>query len=254
MKALAGLQLLPQLQNTSGMASLGAGETYTRDDGTQGNLGENCVKYARVLNSSVPWGLWNKQDKQNAVAKAGSPMDMNIQPGSAIFTAEGSQGHVAIVESVDLETQTLSLIESNYQSGQVTSGRQIAMNDPMIYGYVPQTTQTGTLIAERDTEFGGAEEGEHPGVDQYMLFEQVYNPQSDFDILALDLALKQVTRGDLEKEGYSASQMKELSDRGREMKQMRNMFLTGNEQLEVDTIAGGLVHKKMLSSQRFRQG
>lgn len=124
-----------------GVQSFGEGEVYTRDDGSQGTLGENCVKWAREQVPSLPFGLFNKQDKINAINFAeeqgfGSRNMQLAQVGDAILTGEGNVGHAAVIQDIDPQTGELILAEANYTPGQVTAGRRISMNDPKIYGFV----------------------------------------------------------------------------------------------------------------------
>jgi len=152
--------------NSDGVQVLGQGEPFQRDDGSQGLLGENCVKYARTIVPNLPWGLNDKQDKINAVNSAveqgfGSRGGSQAQVGDAILTGEGGVGHAAVVVGVDPQTGDLILEEANYQSGMVTEGRRIAMDDPTIYGTISSTAQPqmSSVINE-----DGANEGNNPGI------------------------------------------------------------------------------------------
>lgn len=129
----------------NGLESLGEGAQYTRDDGSSGNLGENCVKWARENVPNLPYGLYNKQDKANAVAFAeeegfGSSDMTNVQVGDAVLTKEGNVGHAAVVSGFT-ENGDLILAEANYVPGQVTQGRTISKNDPVLYGYISSSLQ-----------------------------------------------------------------------------------------------------------------
>jgi len=131
--------------NQSGIQILGEGDYYTRDDGSVGNLGENCVKFARTNVPNLPYGLYSKQDKINAVNYAvnegfGGKGGVDAQIGDAILTSEGNVGHAAVVIDID-PNGNLVLAEANYKPGQVTKGRTISRDDPTIYGYVSTTNQ-----------------------------------------------------------------------------------------------------------------
>lgn len=129
----------------SGIQDLGDGDIYTRDDGTTGNLGENCIKFARENVPNLPFGLYNKKDKQDAINFAvdqgfGGRGGTGAKVGDAILTGEGSVGHAAVIMGVDGDGNFI-LAEANYRPGQITYGRKIAANDPIIYGYISSTMQ-----------------------------------------------------------------------------------------------------------------
>jgi len=159
--------------DSSGVQAIGQGDEYTRDDGTTGHLGENCVKFARENVPNLPFGLYNKQDKINAINSAveqgfGYRGGTNAQVGDAILTSEGSVGHAAFVVGIDPQSGELILAEANYKPGQVTQGRRISMNDPSIYGTISSTEQPqmSSVINENATN-----EGMSPAVMDYLDIE-----------------------------------------------------------------------------------
>lgn len=171
-----------QTSDVSGVQVLGQGEPYTRDDGGQGFLGENCVKFARENVPNLPFGLFNKQDKQQAIQMAakegfGGLGGMEAQVGDAILTGEGSVGHAAVVIGRDDATGELILGEANYSPGQVTTGRRIAANDPSIYGYISSSKQPqmSSVINPSATN-----EGLNPGIASQVVASSGQLPQRDF--------------------------------------------------------------------------
>ena len=102
-------------------------------------LGGNCVLYARTLNPSLPYGLFDKNDKINAINKAGSKDWSKIKPGDTILSGEGSVGHAMTYIGTNPQTGKAVLEEANYTPGKVTKGREVSLNDPVFYGYVPNT-------------------------------------------------------------------------------------------------------------------
>jgi len=168
--------------DSSDMQTVGTGDTYTRDNGSQGLLGENCVKYARTVVPNLPFGLVSKENKADAIAFAedegfGSTDATQAQVGDAILTSEGSWGHAAVVSGIDPETGELILNEANYKSGQVTEGRRIAANDSLILGFISSSTQPqmSSVINEQ-----GNGEGNNAGIDTQVTVEATDVPKIVF--------------------------------------------------------------------------
>ena len=166
----------------SGVQNLGIGDEYQRDNGSTGNLGENCVKFARENVPNLPFGLFNKQDKIDAINSAveqgfGTRGGSQAQVGDAILTGEGGVGHAAVVVGVDEQTGELILAEANYAPGQVTQGRRIAMDDPLINGSISSTgqPQMSSVINEQATN-----EGVNPAIATQVVVEQT-QPEVKFD-------------------------------------------------------------------------
>lgn len=152
-----------QTSDSSDLTIIGQGDEYTRDNGTQGLLGENCVKYARTKVTNLPTGLNNKQDKIRAIREEGNTDMSQVQIGDAVLSGEGNWGHAFIVEDIDPNTGELIIDEANYRSGQVTSGRRIDPNDPVIYGFVSGIIGPAQQISDAPNE------GENAGIDAQVL-------------------------------------------------------------------------------------
>lgn len=157
----------------SNMNSLGAGPEFTRDDGTTGNLGANCVKYGRTKVPNLPFGLWSKQDKQNAVNAAGDKDMSKVKVGDAILTSEGEFGHVATVLGI-ADNGDLILDEANYVSGEITQGRRINPEDDVIFGFISPTTgpQQSTSVSDNRRE------GDNAGIDSQVIATEA--PKQNF--------------------------------------------------------------------------
>lgn len=122
--------------------------------------GDNCVLFARRFVPNLPTGLYTKADKQAAVQKYGSTDMSQVKVGDAVLTGEGSVGHVVVVTAINGTTITLK--EANYKSGMVTEGRQLDINDPVIYGFV---SNTGGSPKSVGTSSSGRTEGQAPAVE-----------------------------------------------------------------------------------------
>jgi len=171
--------------DASGMQTEGSGAEYIRDDGTTGLLGENCVKYARTIVPNLPFGLVSKEDKVNAINFAekegfGSTNANLAQVGDAILTKEGSWGHAAVIKGIDPETGEFILEEANYKSGQVTNGRRIDPNDPLIIGMVSNSAQPQMSSAINELDENGQGEGQTASVGSQVMIEATDIPEVDF--------------------------------------------------------------------------
>ena len=174
--------------DSSGVQTLGEGDAYTRDNGTQGTLGENCVKWCRENVPNLPMGLVNKQNKIDAINYAvdqgfGGRGGQGAKIGDAILTGEGEWGHAAVITDID-EQGNLILAEANYKPGQITTGRKISMNDPKIYGYVNNQDYSPIGLpfpANQGTKIFGdvGNEGVNPSIETLVGVE-VEQPQIDF--------------------------------------------------------------------------
>lgn len=109
-------------------------------------LGGNCVLYARSKNPALPYGLYDKQDKINAIAKAGSKDWSKLKIGDTILSGEGDVGHAFQVMGFNKATNKIIIDEANYTAGKVTQGREISITDPKLYGYVPNKTVQGPPV------------------------------------------------------------------------------------------------------------
>lgn len=112
--------------------------------GDGGGLGGNCVLYARTKNPSLPYGLFDKNDKINAIAKAGSKDWNQLKAGDTILSGEGSVGHAMTAIGFNPKTGKVIVEEANYTPGKVTKGREISVNDPLFYGFVPNKGREGS--------------------------------------------------------------------------------------------------------------
>jgi len=151
-----------QTRNNQTVQDIGAGQPFTRDDGTQGLLGENCVKYARSLVPTLPFGLNTTADKKRAVEQFGFTDREQVQIGDVVLTAEGSVGHAAVITAIN-EDGTYTLDEANYTPGRVTRGGQINSSDAKILGFISGTggmsVDTGPFNVGGNVELEGTQAG-----------------------------------------------------------------------------------------------
>lgn len=114
--------------------------------GNGNGLGGNCVLYARTKNPSLPYGLFDKQDKKNAIAKAGSTDWAQLKVGDSILSGEGSVGHAMTCVGFNPKTGKAIIEEANYTPGKVTKGREISVTDPVFYGFIPNKNAPPSVL------------------------------------------------------------------------------------------------------------
>lgn len=78
---------------------------------------DNCVLYARGKVPSLPTGLFNWQDKKNAI-NSNTPREGSVAMIPYIDKTGEAVGHAAVVESVT--SNSITIIEGNWSSGKVT--------------------------------------------------------------------------------------------------------------------------------------
>lgn len=114
--------------------------------GNGNGLGGNCVLYARTKNPSLPYGLFDKQDKKNAIAKAGSTDWAQLKVGDSILSGEGSVGHAMTCVGFNPKTGKAIIEEANYTPGKITKGREISVTDPVFYGFIPNKNSDPSVL------------------------------------------------------------------------------------------------------------
>lgn len=121
--------------------------TYTRDDAdydgyyttSENTSGYNgypwgwCTYYA-ASRRNVPSSWGNAGDWLWSAQSAGYSTGSEPYPGAIMVTGESWWGHVAIVESVNGDSVTVS--EMNYNGWGVTSSRTISKYNPVIKGFI----------------------------------------------------------------------------------------------------------------------
>lgn len=122
--------------------------------------GGNCVLYARTKNPSLPYGLFDKNDKINAINKAGSKDWSKLKIGDTILSGEGSVGHAFQVMGFNKATNKIIIDEANYTPGKVTQGREISITDPILYGFIPNQKTQGPPVTVSEN----ANEGQNPAI------------------------------------------------------------------------------------------
>ena len=195
--------------DTTSMTPLGRGEPFIRDDGTQGLLGENCVKYCRTQVSNLPWGLNTKADKQRAVDEFGFRDPGAVKVGDAVLTAEGDVGHAAII--VGIEGNNIILEEANYQANQITRGRKIDVFDSNIYGFIPSENMPPQQI-------GGniSLEGTNEAI-QSQTNQAEFVPKTPLDREALAYASGEQSISDMKNRGFSEDEINTVVQRSRSL-------------------------------------
>lgn len=112
-----------------------------------GSKGGECPTYVRNF-VQIPTGLYTVQDKINAV---NIPKTQEPQPGYALFTSEGSVGHVAFVTWVGKDEATGKTVfrvsESNRDLKGTVGTHQYFADNPKILGYGAYPMQPG--VAEK---------------------------------------------------------------------------------------------------------
>lgn len=144
-------------------------------DTTEGKFADNCILNLRQDVKNLPYGLYTKADKRNAIMQfgvqnqGGNSMD-GIKIGDAILTSEGDSGHGARVINIITNSKgekVLQLHEANYVAGKVTEGRTISINDPKIYGYIANNGKEAPQVQGEAAQIESTqilEEGKAPGV------------------------------------------------------------------------------------------
>lgn len=102
-------------------SSIGPGDRYYVSDRA---LWSNCVLYGRVFVPSLPYGLTSAEAKKKAI-NTSTP-----KKGRAIVIAASQWWHIAVLEALDDsgKSRSLTLVEANYKSGQLTRRKVTCSN------------------------------------------------------------------------------------------------------------------------------
>jgi len=127
---------------------------YTSTDATgdlmtlpyEGEYADNCVKYVRdTYYELMPYGLNSISERQSWVDNYGySPDEYIPEVGDVVQTSEGTYGHTAIIRGFT-EDGNMILEEANYRAGQVTYGRELALDSSSIIGYWSPQPEGGQM-------------------------------------------------------------------------------------------------------------
>lgn len=213
------------------------------------NFSDNCVLFARSENPSLPYGLFTRADKKNAIQQfgvqnnGGNSMD-GIKVGDSILTSESAKGsvsgHAAIVSGIKKNpdgSTSLVLREANFTAGQITEGREISATDPKIYGYIAKGKQSNAQVVSPETQMQRGQNGEtlQEGVSPGVFASEdeakgggiggigePFDPQSNEDNIALAWANDSSAKP-------TAAQMKLYPDIAKRMNEITSQGLNNTE-------------------------
>ena len=116
-------------------------ETFGED---VAQYGANCALFIQAMCPDLPKGWTSVVGRKDAINKASEAGiggdDMTFaQVGDVIQTSEGNVGHSARIGEIftaEDGSRKAKLLESNYKSGEITYGRVIDLDDPVILGWM----------------------------------------------------------------------------------------------------------------------
>lgn len=140
--------------------------------------GGNCALFVQSLYPDLPKGWTSVVGRKDAINKAieagigGDDMTF-AQVGDVIQTSEGNVGHSAIIGEIyagEDGSPKAKLLEANYKTGEITYGREIDLNDPVILGWM----RSGSNVFD---EAPVPNEGNNLAIDDQVNGQYSFTPQ-----------------------------------------------------------------------------